>query len=424
MHKRYFILHGNIFSQRDWERFGCDFFLQRGYDVIPVELVELLSPGTYSQMTKGTFTSRQNVVRINTEQEMDELVTHFGPADFVLMAFYLNAKSAFVFRILTKYKIDYMSLTIGGIPTNDFRNFRSALNLKEYLKFKYMTVKTKAYLLKRYVWTMFADGVGWVFLRPPRWWMRAGRYHNALSAVAPKPWKAELISVRSFDMQVIDAVQNQNKKEGEIFEKPYAVLIDDDFLDHPDFIYMGINRPVTKERFSCAMQSFIAKLEKDLRLRVVVAGHPKALPENASIVYGAYPFIQDRTAELVAHSELVVVCCSTALSFAVRLRKPVIVITTDEIERNRFYGGFVANMSSWLGLRRTNIDRLKAHDSLVMPVVDQRCYESYEQNFLAEKGVGSHSIWEEAARHFEAHISKRASDSIKRRKNPELKIEK
>jgi len=99
-----------------------------------------------------------------------------------------------------------------------------------------------------------------------------------------------------------------------------------------------------------------------------------------------------RTAELVRRSSLVLCHASTAVSFPVLFRKPLLFITTDEIERSP-YRGAIARMSSWFDLRRINADRFRP-DELTIPPVDERLYRAYEHAFLRAPSAEDASPWE------------------------------
>ncbi|MFC1673144.1 hypothetical protein ACFL12_03220 [Pseudomonadota bacterium] len=398
--RRYFILHGNIFSQRDWDRFGCDCFVERGYEVIPVELLELLRPGTTDKMMSAQFTSLHNVEKITNLSKLDALTSSFRQGDLVLCAVALDDRTAPVFRALSRYKVPYMSLSVGRIPTHYFRHYKSALSLREYVHYKKQNVLALAYRFKRYCLTMFGGGVAWAFMRSPRWWVRAGSHYNEFSLVAPKISQAEIISVRSFDAQGVDALQS-GRHDAEECSRPYAVIVDDGFFDHPDFTYLGTECPLSQENFSRSIHLLINRVKTDIGLDVIVAGHPKSSEQTAAHIYGNNLFVQNKTADLVANSALVIACCSTAISFAVRLRKPVIFITTDELEKSSIFRGFVSCMSSWLGEKRVNIDHLTDVDIMELPTINENYYRDYEVAFLAEAGAGDETIWERVALQFE-----------------------
>ena len=84
-------------------------------------------------------------------------------------------------------------------------------------------------------------------------------------------------------------------------------------------------------------------------------------------------------ASLVRGSSLVLCHYTTAVSFPVIFRKPVLFLTSDKMETNAS-GVNVARLSSWLGSRRVNIDHLPPR--IEIPRVAEVSYLRYQQAFL------------------------------------------
>ena len=134
---------------------------------------------------------------------------------------------------------------------------------------------------------------------------------------------------------------------------------------------------VDPERYHPALERCFRIVEDQTGLDVIVAPHPKATPQS-NARFGRR-VVDMPTASLVRGSSLVLCHYTTAVSFPVIFRKPVLFLTTDKMETNAS-GVMVARLSSWLGERRINIDHLPA--TLSIPVVAEANYRRYEQTFL------------------------------------------
>ncbi len=402
--KYYYIFYGNIFTSRDWDRLGCDYFSQRGYQVVPVELVSFLQPEYEKKLSRKKFNKSHVVQQVANKDEIKDLVSTISPSDLVILALRINVSSLPVFEIFTRHKVNYSCITLGNLPTRTCRFNGNALTFWEYLLLKFLDIRMALSGLKTILFTMFGGGIKWYKLRPPTWWICAGSLNYRTLSLVPWPWHARIISVPSFDTQIADQLIHNPPPSVYDANTEYAVLLDDGFLDHPDFLYMNIKCPITKEKYSQSIKLLIAKIESDLGLKLIIAGHPKSDPLMASYIFSDALFIQNKTPELVLHSKLVVTSCSTAISYAVRMRKPLIFYTTDEIEKSDLYKGFLSRMSSWFGMRRINIDHLKDTPALEIPKINEKYYSSYETSFLLEKGVKNHVLWGEVAHQHEKYI--------------------
>ena len=112
-------------------------------------------------------------------------------------------------------------------------------------------------------------------------------------------------------------------------------------------------------------------------LDVIVAPHPKATAQSNARIGRTVAGVT--TASLVRGSSLVLCHYTTAVSFPVIFRKPVLFLTSDKMETN-YSGVMVAQISSWLGRRRVNIDHLPAACRYLWS--PRRNYRRYEQAFL------------------------------------------
>ena len=76
-------------------------------------------------------------------------------------------------------------------------------------------------------------------------------------------------------------------------------------------------------------------MAKSLKLNIKIASHPRSNYGAKQIKY-KHPILENKTFELIRDSDVVVSHMSTALQWAVIMKKPIIFVTTDEIQ-NKFY---------------------------------------------------------------------------------------
>jgi hypothetical protein len=207
----------------------------------------------------------------------------------------------------------------------------------------------------------------------PRWWLRAGTHGDPM-ANQLYPWRsrAEILPMLHFDAEAA-----QSAPEYRAAQRPYAVFLDQVMIDHPELELMNESSEVDSERYHPALERCFLAIEKQTGLDVVVAPHPKATPQS-NARFG-HRIVDVPTASLVRGSGLVLCHYTTAVSYSVIFRKPVLFLTSDKMETNAS-GVMVARFSSWLGSRRVNIDHLPP--KLSIPSVTEVSYRRYQQAFL------------------------------------------
>lgn len=397
---RYFVLLANIFCQRDWDRFGCEFFAERGYEVIPVEFVDYLRPGKKSEMENDSFSSLNNKVTISSLEDFENLARDFKQSDLILNNFFLDDETAPLFWVLKKFDVRYATMYANPIPTGWYKGGPKD-DWAQYFKLKKEDLFSILSRLKKTLRMMMSKKLKWGQIQPPTWWIRAGHHHSYWGETFPKLWSADVVKVNSFDVEIYRH-QQENKQIERPEKDKYIVIVDDGFLDpdHPDFQYAGRQLPVSSEQYLKEVRNFIVELNQKFNHKVVILLHPKSSDVHARQYLGDVCQIKyGETALYIKHSEFVVLHCTTAVSFAVLWEKPVYFYTTDELEQNAYYRDFIARMASWLGTSRKNISNI---DKISIPEVNKAAYREYKEAFLCEADARPQSIWKTVADKFEA----------------------
>ena len=114
--------------------------------------------------------------------------------------------------------------------------------------------------------------------------------------------------------------------------------------------------------------------------------HPRIQNNKSSQQYGGRRVVSHKTAELIQSSKLVLAHDSTAINFAVLWRIPLIIITTNDIEKGMRYRSMQALTAS-LKIKRININnrynKLDFHKISNMPIYQ---YENYLNSFIKTDG--------------------------------------
>ena len=174
------------------------------------------------------------------------------------------------------------------------------------------------------------------------------------------------------------------------------------FLDeygpyHPDFTRHGIEPFVTAENYYTIIDLGLDKIAKQLKLNIEIAAYPNSNYRNKRIKH-KYPVIEKRTFELIRDADVVVTHCSTSIQMAVIMKKPIIFITTDEIQNNIFaknYAKNIDNFATILGKKVINLDSLqKINDFKNYLEVDYNKYEKYIEKYIKMKKTPEKLVWD------------------------------
>lgn len=175
----------------------------------------------------------------------------------------------------------------------------------------------------------------------------------------------------------------------------YAVFLDQDYCFHPEFIERD-EAVATPERYFPAVRNGLAAIGARLGVKVLVAAHPRATyRQRGGECFGSLPIEYGRTAELVKDAAAVICHDSTAIQFAVLFNKPLIFLTTHELQRV-YEGRSIIQVASELGKRPINVDSedLAAVDWQHEMRIDPVKYAAYIRRYIKMNGSPDVPLWD------------------------------
>ena len=148
------------------------------------------------------------------------------------------------------------------------------------------------------------------------------------------------------------------------FELPtnrYAVFYDSYFPLHPDFkLIHKLKVEVDYKKYLKSMNAFFKAIEDKYGLEVVIAAHPTASYDVSD--FEGRKIIKWHTCELTQGAQLVINQSSNSTSFAMLADKPIVFITSDEVEKCDYLSRYISTLSSILGKGKYNIDHVNFDD--------------------------------------------------------------
>ena len=214
-------------------------------------------------------------------------------------------------------------------------------------------------------------------------------HDRGLHAVVHKIW------THSFDFDFYLGCQ----KEVSVSAAPYAVFLDVNVIYDSDYDYLGMKSPATERAYYASMNEFFRTLEDNIGLPVVVAAHPRSRHDLHPHLWNKRTVICGKTAQLVRDASVVLCHQSTAVSFAVMWRKPIIFLTTNEL-MSSYIGPRIALMSTRLGAPLLNVDRdcnqlpNVMPDIKSLPSVDEVAYAKYSDEYIKRSGTPNLPVWQ------------------------------
>lgn len=280
-----------------------------------------------------------------------------------------------LFRLLTKNQCKILFFARGMLPSPSLSatdRFKTLLSSKELLDKGYL------FILNRIA--HFYKKMGWVKPYDAFFYAGSEGYHTiGIGANIDKKHSIQ-IPVNSFDYD-----KYLTKKGTPPFiDQPYIVFLDEYLPYHPDFLMFNMKTIDAKEYYD-QINNFFDKLESQMKLKVVIAAHPKADLYQTENPFNGRQVFFNKTCELVKDSKFIVAHMSTAISFSVLYKKPILLLSTTGI-RETIYSHhlFIENFAKQLNTTMILWDNINdAADKI--PEVDNQAYDQYIYKYLTSQ---------------------------------------
>lgn len=375
------------FTEWHYRRFGIDLLKSRGFDVTVLDFTKWIAPGYYQRYRDKTLACPERVEIDGPEALARQVVRLLGERVIAFDNIGYGKDASFIRRQLfsapnalrATWNLGLLPQPTGGGVLAGVKQLFSRTDLPQRV-----FNRTRRFL------TSYRMG-------PPDLAILSGRLSDAgaLAAARHKVW------AHAFDYDTYLGVAHR-RVGGERVDR-YAVYLDEDIVDHPDLQHCGFKPVTTAERFYPRLNRFFSEVERALGLPVVIAAHPKADHQAHPERFAGRESISGRSAELVRDGALVIGHASCSLNFPMLWRKPVAIVTSDDLERS-YLGPYIAARAAVTDATPFNIDRNQwPLDRQRMLMVDEGAYDDYREAYIKAGGPDK-PVWEIFADYVEGNL--------------------
>ena len=170
----------------------------------------------------------------------------------------------------------------------------------------------------------------------------------------------------------------KNKKK---ISKKLIVFLDSNVLGHSDYRIHSTTSPVNKNKYLNDINKFFDKIERKYNQKIIIAANPKSKLTEVKINFKNRKVYINKTFDLIKDAKFVMTHKSTAVSFILSLRKPVIFLTTNDLEET-WYGDQISYQSKLLGSNLLNINFYNDNILNKKIKVNKQKYKNYFYNYI------------------------------------------
>ena len=379
------------FTDRDYERFGIDRLLARGFRIQVWDLSDVLHGNIIRQVEVPDRKQWEGCTRFFTRDEVIRAIGKLPPATMVVCLISYSWGTFFVYRALSSRAIPYAVMVVNTLPPPASAGGETLAGRLTSLVNKIRDTPMKAGLL-HVLDRVLLHASPLIGVQPATLCILGGsRCAEAIGY--PVGRVTRYVWTHAFDFDLFLSMRDQAvPADGSL-----GVFLDEYLPFHPDLLFTGNPAPCPAEEYYPQIRRFFDYLEAKFGVHITVAAHPKSQYESHPDYFGGRPVIRGDTPALVEQAGFVILHASTSLNFAILFEKPVIFVSNRRIDSNPGIcriGAILSAMAAILGKPPVMLDEPYALDWNRELTVDREAYARYRDWYIKKEGTEERNTWE------------------------------
>src|SRR4030043_124369 len=372
------------FNQPLFQRVGVELLLENGFDVAVWDLTNILYPDITKNYQPPDPIDWPGCKIFSNKKVALEEMRNLPSTTFIINFIGYSSKSYCVYRAISASQAGYAISMAGAIPSPSMVTSKRE-RIPSYLK---RLGKVSAGKLVNYAahYSFYRLPSAWLGVKPASLILAGGK--EFIVYPYPVNKSTEILWAHSLDYDLYLKEKNVPPSG-----RPIAVFLDEYLPLHPDYIHAGIQAPITADRYYPLLNRFFSLAERELGLKVVIAAHPRSHYEKPRDYVEGRECVRGKTVQLVRQSQLVLCHWRTALSFANLFHRPVMFLTSSDLDKSRL-GPWIRVMANWFGKTPICVDGDAIIDWAPELTIDRGHYEHYRQAYIKTEHSEEIPFWE------------------------------
>ena len=362
------LISAQVINKRNYKRFSLNLFNEK-YDFTILDVSYIFNKDNYLQNYNDRV-DISNYYFVKSFKELNDQKKLLETNDLLIgLIGEENEISSKIYSVIKPFEKKICMVCISAFPN-------SALNLRFFLLrriiSKFYREKSIIGILKKIIYItsrkLFQKKRNIV----PAFFLVCG--NEAANQYSFDTSRAKIIKSCSYDYVL------SKKNYENLIEEKYIVFLDENIINHTDFSIL--NAKVEDEKlYYQELNNFFKYIENNLKLKVVVAAHPRSDINYTKKMLPDYKVLIGKTPGLVKFSEGCIAHASTAINFAVIFKKPILFLTSSRMARTRLEN---YQLASWFNKIPINMSiKSKIYEIENALTFDEENYLSYLRKFIS-----------------------------------------
>lgn len=365
------------FTQRDYVRFGIDLLTQNGFNVEIWDFTPILRPHVIGAVEIPGPKNIKHYQQFLCWHDAKLAIVKLTPNCFIINLINYDFKSLSIYRALSYTKLPYCVLSALALP--------SPINKKSFIN--RLKESTPSEVLNKIFTNIPYNLMG---IRPAATILVGGTASTRSNYPINKQTEILWLHTLDYDLYLNDFYSTGIDK----IDLNMGVFLDQYLPHHPDHITLNRTTPTTPGEYYPKINKFFDYLENKYGVNITIAAHPSSNYDKYPDYFGRRPVIKGSTIELIKKCGFVIAHASTAINFAVLFNKPVLFITTKELQQN-IISSYIESIALNLGKKPICIDDPTKIDSEIdyLPI-NEKSYAMYKNSYIKKEGSEDLPFWQ------------------------------
>lgn len=385
--RKIIFIKDTLFTGRDFERFGIDLLRHNGFSVAIWEITPVLHREILDQIDTSARLKDEDFSLFHDMETLLGAIAALDNTTIVHVYIPLTWQSLPIFRALANNQVPTSTTSLGAVPVPKVYETTSRISrMHGKLKslFQYSPKRTFFTGINRLLLKHFRlAGV-----RPLDICVIGGTKSKAHLQLPAAP-TTQFVPAHSFDYDTYLTLRDTASPQA----PAYGVFIDQNMPFHPEHLYCNIAQVCTPEDYYPALASFFSIVERECQCRIVIAAHPTADYRGHPEYFDGREVIYGKTAELIRNAAVVLTHGSTALNYALFFKKPLVILTTDALERSIIQQD-IEMIAELLGKKPVNVSKAREFDCTGGMAIDKAAYDRYISDYIKTKDSPDLPLWQ------------------------------
>ena len=376
MFKLYIITASYLGDKFQKKRINFNFYKTKKIKVINLNISSIQNP-IYYKILKNKIARNSTIINKNN---IEFFFKKIKKTDKVICMEQPTINNELIYKTLNKARIKYSLLYMGGVPNAKKKKFYEFLHV--LIKYNLKIIKTFFHNPKAFFnFILLIFYTKKITLKPQYFFYAGNSYYSYYKNYF---LRTRFISVPTpeYDQFIIKGRKKKNLNIKNFNSAVFISGLRNSNDNKSTLSYKFSSNIISKKDYYAPITNFLKDFKQVSNLNIIISKHPREIHNNNFYKFGK---LRSDTLNSVRNSNFVIVQSSTAISYAVLYKKPILFLTNNNFSHNTIRQ--IKVLSEYFEKKPFNVtrDKFTLERFNEEKKINHKLYNSYIKDFITNK---------------------------------------